>query len=520
MCFLHVSLFVAFICIILIQLIGWQLGFGNTYRILLFILSFSILVYIKSPLLQSYISCCRCEFVCHSPLVTSPAVSSTFKVRNYSTDSSAGKNLKQELAYLIIDDPYSQSISIQLPAGCAGKPPLKISCDFIEWFRGFTDAEGCFLVSPNRGSSFTFKFKIKLHIDDVEALNIIQNTLQLGKVRVSRTDPEATLEITVQQEIAVIIAIFSKYNLNTTKHLNFLAFEQAFWLYTEQNSKEARLKLKPEIDIIRGKMNFQRTDFNLKSEHKFNITPNWLLGFSEGDGSFYFEAQKNALVFAIKQKGNLELLNAIKDFLLNLATQDKENGVNVNENGFRVDIKEKGLFLLSVNDKYFMEFVLIPLFDDLTWYSKKYLDYCDWKAISKIFNLGFHYLPEGEALIQRILSQMNNNRLSTSKAQRVDRDVLMSEIDRLINTPSNYEIQEDGKIYIKSLKRYRNDTKPIAVQMLELSTGNVFNSFNSIAACGKFLGVSYPTTFNRVSSGNPFKFKDKLFYLRKVEVEK
>jgi len=64
--------------------------------------------------------------------VTSPAVSSTFKVRNYSTDSSAGKNLKQELAYLIIDDPYSQSISIQLPAGCAGKPSLKISCDFIE----------------------------------------------------------------------------------------------------------------------------------------------------------------------------------------------------------------------------------------------------------------------------------------------------------------------------------------------------------------------------------------------------
>ena len=230
-------------------------------------------------------------------------------------------------------------------------------------------------------------------------------------------------------------------------------------------------------------------------------------------------------------------MNAIKDFLLNLAAQDKENGVNVNESGFRVDIKEKGLFLLSVNDKYFMEFVLIPLFDYLTWHSKKYLDYCDWKAISKIFNLGFHYLPEGETLIQRILSQMNNNRLSTSKAQRVDRDMLMSEIDRLINTPSNYEIQEDGKIYIKSgppppssinwggrreeeVKRYRNDTKPIAVQMLEPSTGNVFNSFNSIAACGKFLEMSYPTAFNRVSSGYPFKFQDKRVYLRKVEVEK
>lgn len=62
----------------------------------------------------------------------------------------------------------------------------------------------------------------------MEALNYIQSTLQLGKVCVSRTEPEATLDITVQQEIAIIIAIFSNYNLNTTKHLNFLAFKQVF----------------------------------------------------------------------------------------------------------------------------------------------------------------------------------------------------------------------------------------------------------------------------------------------------
>lgn len=115
---------------------------------------------------------------------------------------------------------------------------------------------------------------------------------------------------------------------------------------------------------------------------------------------------------------------------------------------------------------------------------------------------------------------MNNNHLSTSKTQKVDRNTLLSEIDKLISTPYNYEIKEDGKIYIKSLKRYRKDIKPIAVQMLELSTGNILNSFGSIVGIGKFLGVSYPTAFDRVSLGKPFEFQGKKVYLRKVEVEK
>uniref|UniRef100_UPI0030FE5CD9 hypothetical protein n=1 Tax=Dematophora necatrix TaxID=2751867 RepID=UPI0030FE5CD9 len=81
------------------------------------------------------------------------------------------------------------------------------SLDFLEWFRGFTDAEqgGCLLVSPNKAStaslgarrrgaaasSFTFKFKIKLHIDDLNVLNFIKDNLNIGKVIVSQSKPKA-----------------------------------------------------------------------------------------------------------------------------------------------------------------------------------------------------------------------------------------------------------------------------------------------------------------------------------------
>lgn len=58
---------------------------------------------------------------------------------------------------------------------------------------------------------------------------------------------------------------------------------------------------------------------------------------------------------------------------------------------------------------------------------------------------GFHYLPEGLALIKRIASQMNNNRLSGSPTNitKGKRNLLHTEIDKfLLENPSNYEYIE------------------------------------------------------------------------------
>jgi len=54
---------------------------------------------------------------------------------------------------------------------------------FIEWFRGFTDAEGCFLIAKV-GNRFAFRFTIKLHKDDLNLLNFIKNFLKIGNVLV------------------------------------------------------------------------------------------------------------------------------------------------------------------------------------------------------------------------------------------------------------------------------------------------------------------------------------------------
>jgi hypothetical protein len=53
---------------------------------------------------------------------------------------------------------------------------LVLSLDFLEWFRGFTDAEGSFIIVKGLGNRFSFHFVIRLHKDDKGALDYINNT--------------------------------------------------------------------------------------------------------------------------------------------------------------------------------------------------------------------------------------------------------------------------------------------------------------------------------------------------------
>jgi len=122
---------------------------------------------------------------------------------------------------------------------------------------------------------------IGLHLDDKATLEYISNYLGFGKTTVNSKDARFT--VSTQRDVVVIIAIFSKYCLNTTKHLNFLAFKRAYNIYMDNNSLEACKQSKIVIDKITGEMNSKRTDFYLSPTH-FNITIDWLLGFVEGDG--------------------------------------------------------------------------------------------------------------------------------------------------------------------------------------------------------------------------------------------
>lgn len=426
-------------------------------------------------------------------------------------------------------DQVDSLLAFDLPGG----EQLVLSRDFVEWFRGFTDAEGNFSLVKGNTNIFSFNFIIGLHIDDLGALEYINRTLRLGKVIVKQVYKEARFIVTTQREIAVIIAIFSKYNLNTTKHLDFLAFERAFQLYMKNNSLAARQEVKPILEGIKNEMNSQRTDFNLPLNH-YKITPNWLLGFVEGDGWFSFSPQERFFTFGIIQKGNKPLFEAVQSFLNNLLISnpdlkgmDKDKrfeeecdvlGLNKSESAIKIISNKKGLFSLIVKRAGFIEMVIIPLFDRLTWHTKKYLDYSDWKAIFNLRKMGHHYIPEGKALIECIVKQMNNYRLSTNTNHpKVDRTLLLDNVAKLLNGPSNYEIK-DGKIYIKSLNRYLKEisNKAQAIQLVAVSNQKILSTFNSFNDCAKFLDVSKSTVHNRLEKSTQFLYNGELACLKRV----
>jgi hypothetical protein len=83
-------------------------------------------------------------------------------------------------------------------------------------------------------------------------------------------------------------------------------------------------------------------------------------------------------------------MRAIEKFLYNLVPLNLKD-----EKGYdswvKINSDNRGIFNLIVQRGAYIESVLIPLFDSLSWHSKKYLVYIDRKAI--FIKKGLNYLP-------------------------------------------------------------------------------------------------------------------------------
>lgn len=406
---------------------------------------------------------------------------------------------------------------------------LVLGDEFYEWLAGFTDGEGSFHISKNltRTHSFTFKFRIGLHVDDLDTLKFIQKVLGIGSVTTSGNMCDFT--VGGKKDLEKILVIFTKHQLNSTKHLNFLDFKKAFELYhySPASPSERTSELSSEIDKIRDGMNTKRSEWKMPVSHEVRITPYWLLGFVEGEGSFFTRQKEYQLTFSISQDfRDLALMKQIREFLNNLGKG--------NHNAALLFSKEiKGdLTKVTIIQKDYIKNILIPFFDAMTWRSKKAKDYLDWKTILKFKELGLHYTEEGVRVINLILSQMNNNRLSTASLDPsvpsslrtvgglVNRTSLEIEIDKLLEGGSNFVEMPDGKIWIKSLNKYYSSRAKIKVEVID-ENGNILNTFDSLTDCAKDLGVSWHTVANRLQNlqMKPLALKEgsKVVYIRKLK---
>ena len=92
---------------------------------------------------------------------------------------------------------------------------------FLQWFIGFTDAEGCFLIQTKNKSEVHFCFKITLHIDDSAVLFLIKDNLGIGVVSIKGNTCTFSIH-SFQHIVDVLVPIFDKYSLITHKQLDYI----------------------------------------------------------------------------------------------------------------------------------------------------------------------------------------------------------------------------------------------------------------------------------------------------------
>lgn len=174
-----------------------------------------------------------------------------------------------------------------------------VSSEFLYWFSGFTDAEGNFLISIDR-QYVRFRFKISLHIDDVEVLNTIKSNLNVGTVTLESSRNRCSYIIQDYEEIKNIICpIFNAFPLHTSKRLDFENFAQAVFIKDNKQLSDAGLS---KIVSLKNTMNTKREIFTYNTtKSQIIINPDWFIGFIEGEGTFGIKTG-SALYFQIAQK--------------------------------------------------------------------------------------------------------------------------------------------------------------------------------------------------------------------------
>ena len=137
-------------------------------------------------------------------------------------------------------------------------------------------------------------------------------------------------------------------------------------------------------------------------------------------------------------------------------------------------------------------------------------------------NKGAHFTKEGVEVLDLILSQMNNNRLSSSLCSKnsITREQLIKKIEDLLNKPSNLEIKEDGRIFIKNLNKFYNPGKGSTKVGLFDENGNLENYFDTITACAKHLGVSNDVVSRTlINKGKPVSIDSKVFFVKRMATD-
>lgn len=248
--------------------------------------------------------------------------------------------------------------------------------DFLFLFSGFTDAEGNFLITIDR-KYVKLRFKISLHIDDIEVLYTIKSNLGFGRVVEEYNRNSCSFIVEDFLSISKLCDIFNHYPLHTSKKLDFLSFYEVSLLKaTNKELSEVDIK---KIISIKNTMNSKREIFTYStSESQIIINPNWFIGFIEGEGTFGIKTGSSLYLQVAQKNTSLDCLNGITKFLLDLSSnaaihKDPYNKILPLNVTNTINIRTN-VVSLAITNTDALYYYLLPYLDSSKFYSRKAID--------------------------------------------------------------------------------------------------------------------------------------------------
>ena len=212
--------------------------------------------------------------------------------------------------------------------------------NFYQWLVGVTDGDGSFTISRLSEGKWTLFFKVTQSTYNLRMLYFIKKQLGAGSVNITANNQKADFRIRDRKTIgSIIIPIFEKYPLLTSKYHSYEKFKKAYYILENTN-----LSTKEKDNLLLELQSQQMSDnyispawkivnykINNTNEAKLVMSKYWLVGFTEAEGSFYLvskDSTRIAHAFEITQKLDIIVLKAISLILgINLASKKTYNTV-------------------------------------------------------------------------------------------------------------------------------------------------------------------------------------------------
>ena len=227
-----------------------------------------------------------------------------------------------------------------------------------EWLVGITDSNGIFNIYINNNNKIIFTYKISLIINNIQLLYKIKNYLKIGSI--NYTNNIVIYLINNNNDLLnIILPIFDKYKLLTSKRFNYLLFKKCL-LINNNNNFNQLLKINLINNIINNNNN-NKYNNNYISDSWYNIyknyknininnikiinnilennlliinkiiTKSWLIGYIETKSSFKLIKKDNKIIHYFN-------INIIKlDYIVIYSIKLLLN-INININNYKLEL--------------------------------------------------------------------------------------------------------------------------------------------------------------------------------------